>query len=333
MFATAPDGRHAFAIFYDRDGVQVIDGGAWTVGHGDHDHYYTAPPRARELYPGGRPAHAVSHDGRAAIFYDDDGEYRLLDESEIAEGGPGHLLPVDAPHHGVAVPWYDDRTIVTRFGDTDPDETTLPPEVVIHNADGELVEEGFPECPDLHGGVALGSTVAFGCSDGVLVLDQHGGHVDGHKLDYPGDDERTGALLTADGLDVVVGNYSDDAYLVIDPVGHAVDAVAIPEPFSTFGVTGHDGGKLLGMSASGTLHVVDITSGDVESIGDVTAAYDEDAEWTEPTPQLATGPDGLVFVSDPEARRVHEIDLNAGEVRESYDVGGRPFHLTALGTG
>ncbi len=41
---SATDGR--FLVTSDADRTTITDGGAWTVDHGDHTHYYTADPRS-----------------------------------------------------------------------------------------------------------------------------------------------------------------------------------------------------------------------------------------------------------------------------------------------
>lgn len=330
MFATAGDGRLAFAIMYDRDGVQAIDAGVWAVDHGDHVHDDTASPQALALYSGGQPAHVVGHDGRIAVFYDADGEYRLLDDDQVADGDGGTLVPVDAPHHGVVVPWDAERTIVTAYGDTDPDRSTLPPNVVVHNTDGDTIQDDFPACPELHGEAAAGDTVSFACADGILTLEEHGDHFDGHKLDYPDDDGRTGTLRAAPGMDVLVGNYTENAFLVVDPAQHTVEPIEIPESFTSFAVTAHGGGALLGVSPSGAVHTVDIGTGEVTTIENVVTPFAADVQWTEPSPQIAAGPDALAFVTDPAAGQVHEIDLDGGDVH-SHELGGTPFHIAVAG--
>ncbi|NDL60465.1 hypothetical protein [Phytoactinopolyspora mesophila] len=331
MLATTEGDRYGFAVMPDRDLAQAIDVGVWSVDHGDHFHYYVAAPAQLAEYPGGGPSHVVTHSGQTAIFFDDDGEFQVLSAADIAQGAEGTVIATDAPHHGVAVPWGEDRFIASAYGDTDPDDTTLPPEVVVQDADGEVVESGFPECPGLHGEVALGDTVAFACADGIVVLEEHGDHFDGHKLEYPDDDGRSGTLRTASGLDVLVGNYSAEAMLVIDPAEHEVTLVDLPDAFSTFAVSAYDDGRLLGMSADGTLHAVALDSGEITSVASVTEAYDEDAEWSDPTPQVAVGGGALVYVTDPAAGQVHEVDLDGEAVTQSLDVGGTPFHVAAFG--
>ncbi|WP_166347523.1 hypothetical protein [Phytoactinopolyspora limicola] len=331
MLATSDDGRYGFAVMYDRDAVQVIDSGVWTVDHGDHSHYYVAPPASLALHEGDSPAHVVAHDDYTAIFFDGDGQYRMLTAADLAQRAEGELLDADAPHHGVAVPWDEGSAIVSEYGDTEPDQSTLPPEVVVRDAEGEVVESGFPECPELHGEASAGHTVAFACADGILVLEEHGDHFDGHKLDYPDGDGRSGTLRGAAGLEVLVGNYDEDTMLVIEPEEHTVTPLELPASFSTFAVTAHGDGSLLGVSADGSLHVVDLEAGSATSIDGVVAEYSADATWTDPTPQLAVGPDALVYVSDPGAGQVHEVDLDAGSVVRSFDVEGMPFHVAVAG--
>lgn len=329
-FATSTDGRYGFAGLYDRDDVEVIDGASRGVSHGDHAHYYAGAPEVLTALPGGTPAHIVPHGDHTAIFYDDDGNYRLISGTDLVAGEEGELIAADAPHHGVAVPWSADRTIVTSYGNQDPAESTLPAEVVVHDGTGKTVEDGFPACPELHGEAATEQVVAFACEDGILVLESHDDHFDGQKLDYPDGRSRSGTLLAVPGRETLVGDYTDGAVLVIDPIEHKATPLAIPESLAALTVNAYDGGSLLGVTPDGTIHRIGIDTGETTSIPTTATEFDPAAEWTDPTPQLSATAD-TAFVSDPAAGSVYEVDLATAEVTRTLDVAGEPFHLAVLG--
>ncbi|WP_206008806.1 hypothetical protein, partial [Pseudomonas viridiflava] len=49
----ATDGR--FLVTSDGDRTTVVDGGSWTIDHGDHTDYYAAEPRVVGTLKGGGP--------------------------------------------------------------------------------------------------------------------------------------------------------------------------------------------------------------------------------------------------------------------------------------
>ncbi|MYS73853.1 hypothetical protein GTY88_26070, partial [Streptomyces sp. SID5926] len=70
------DGR--FGFFHTDHGTHVVDGGAWTVDHGDHVHYYRAAIRDVGDLPGGRGAE-IRSDAAVTAATDPDGRTTLYD--------------------------------------------------------------------------------------------------------------------------------------------------------------------------------------------------------------------------------------------------------------
>lgn len=86
----APRGFSAderFAYLDTEAGLRVIDGGSWTVDHGDHSHYYTAPARSITI-PGTAPGplSIAAAEGAAHVILRAAGSTQVLDREAL--GGP-----------------------------------------------------------------------------------------------------------------------------------------------------------------------------------------------------------------------------------------------------
>lgn len=111
--------------------------------------------------------------------------------------------------HGVAK-MVGDRLFVTRR-DSSITDTTLPAEVERYQLDsGSFTHEHLyaEQCPRLHGAAANHHALAFGCSDGVMVIDLEDDTFRAEKLDNPPtltDGSRIGTLVAHHDVDALVG--------------------------------------------------------------------------------------------------------------------------------
>lgn len=80
------DGR--FGFFHTDRGTHVVDGGAWTVDHGDHVHYYRAAIRHVGDLPGGRGAE-IRSDAAVTAATDPEGRTTLYDRTALEKGEVG----------------------------------------------------------------------------------------------------------------------------------------------------------------------------------------------------------------------------------------------------
>ncbi len=176
-----------FAVINSRsNGVtEFLDGGLWREDHVEHLHDYEEAPSFSDFtVEGSQPTHIVTYDGQMAIFYDGNADtsmpagVKVLTDMQIAnETSDVPTLEFTVNMHGVAEPRGDMLISSVRRDDAETTSTNpiLPDSVaVFHFHDGEFEEEQRfdGECANLHGAAQNELAVAFGCSDGVLVLSE-----------------------------------------------------------------------------------------------------------------------------------------------------------------
>ncbi|WP_084079530.1 hypothetical protein [Demequina sp. NBRC 110057] len=324
----AGDGRHVAVS--TTGGFQILDAGTWSQAHGDHSHYFTSEPALTELtIEATTPGHVVNHDGLTALFDDGTGEVTVVESDEWTHMvEEGHLDVVseytaDEAHHGVAVATEDGDMLVT-IGNEDARTGAM-----LLDEDGETIVSS-DQCPGVHGETAFVNAsdeelIMVGCEDGALVF--HDDHV--HKLDGGAGYARSGNLFSADGSDVVLGDYKTDPegtltqVAVIDTAAETITAV---DPFDgsgaeyTFrGLGRGDDGELLVLGTDGTLRVLD-ESGSLQTTIDVIDAWEVPEEWQSAQPALIAL-DGMAYVTEPATGEIHIVDYVGGEVWKSADVG------------
>jgi len=202
------DGRHLFAATPDGR-LTVVDGGAWTVPHGDHSHYYLADPRVvaqpddlADLgvetgsgtgADGGADASGTSEDAAqevraassaslTAASWSATGTGLVLDGDALADGELDAVGRIEGtPHAGVLVPLGDQliASVVSDAADaadasdtsgaSGPAAPVLADTVVVTTAGGEPVDGLEEPCPALRGSAATRVGVVVGCADGAVL--------------------------------------------------------------------------------------------------------------------------------------------------------------------
>ncbi|BFM06127.1 5-methyltetrahydrofolate--homocysteine methyltransferase [Halioxenophilus aromaticivorans] len=210
--AVYASGDYRFASLIERteDKVGFVDGGLWQEPHDDHyDTYSTTPALMNNSLTGSRPTHFVRHEGKVAVFMDGDAATGAVAGVQVFEDH--HIEDAEAPAtleftmnmHGVAEPRgeYLISTIRREDALSTSNNFILPDQVGVyhlHDEEFELEQTIDLPCPDLHGAAQNESHVAFGCSDGILVLTDNGdGTFAAEKLANPDDLEdglRIGSL-------------------------------------------------------------------------------------------------------------------------------------------
>lgn len=217
----ATDGRHLFAATPDGR-LTVVDGGAWTVPHGDHSHYYLAEPRvvaepddleglgvetgarggtgeSGASESGAQEVRAASSASLTAASWPATGAGLVLDGDALADGDLDAVGRIEGtPHDGVLVPLADHlvASVVTDAGGTadasDAADTSgqaapvLADTVVVTTADGEPVDGLEEACPDLRGSAVTRVGVVVGCADGAVLATVDGaGDVSLERIPYP----------------------------------------------------------------------------------------------------------------------------------------------------
>ncbi|MGO1582183.1 MAG: zinc metallochaperone AztD [Actinomycetaceae bacterium] len=324
----AGDGRHLYVS--TTGGFQVLDAGAWAEPHGDHAHYYTAPPAlTEELVEAQMPGHVVPHEGRTALFDDATGEIVVLDATEVAEGdGDARTYTTPTPHHGVAVELADGSLLVSEG--TEDARTGIR---VLDEAGEEIAASD--ECPGVHGeAMAEGEAVVIGCEDGALIYSD--GEI--RHVDSPDDYGRIGNQAGSEVSPVVLGDYKTDPdaelerptqVSLIDTTTGELALVDLPASYSFRSLARGDDGEALVLGTDGRLHVIDPATGEITASHEVLEEWEEPVEWQEPRPALWVH-DGTAYVTDPANEAIHAVDVVTGEVWNTADLGVVPNEVSGI---
>lgn len=330
---TSPNGRYAFAVQRSGDMVNAIDSGIYLSRHEDHFHSEMDDPALLNFsVEGDAPTHFVMHDDRIAVFYDETGEVQIFTEASLTDASePITTLQTAEGHHGVAVALSD--VIVVSTPDIGTDNLPLGVEVVDY--EGTNLQT-FAECPELHGELAIGDdTVLFACGDGILVLerDTAGADFTSRKIAYPTenpDGARTYGLETMDGAPFIVGDFGDFGVVRFTLDSEVVETFEVPAAIWTTALLPHDPADLIVYTIDGSLHRVDVATGEIEGSVAVVDPFTFEQRRA-PRPGFIVV-DHTAYMTDPLRGDITSIDLETMMVgEERFVVGGKPTRLTAFG--
>ncbi|MBU8539211.1 hypothetical protein [Falsiroseomonas tokyonensis] len=302
--------------------VSLLETGLRLEGHGDHGDLRLAAP---SLLPvelrGPRPSHVVGSDGRLAVFFDGDGSASLIAAGQ--EAAPVRLSAAHA-HHGVAYPFASlagPRLAISEA----PAAGERPSAVSLRGADGaELARR--EDCPRLHGEGRSGALIAFGCADGVLLLDARSGAF--RKIANPeGAGERMVRNL-AGGEDwrLLLGDFGPEAMMVVDPEANAMRVVPLPARRLHFTLDPARAETGFAITEDGVLHAFSTLDGTPRGRIQATGRYSLEGGAAVARPRLSAA-GGLVAVTDPAAGRVALHDAETLALRQVIETGGRPFDI------
>ena len=208
--------RYALVVQRTTDRVEFVDGGLFQEDHVDHLHdYQQAPALSSFVLSESRPTHITSTDSQTAVFFDGDAAsgtpaaVALITDADITTDSNGYpVLNYSVNMHGAAQARGEYLVSTVRDADS---ATTLPDKVALYHAHDDHFDEEmvFAEtCPGLHGSAQNAHVVAFGCTDGVLLITQQGESFSAGKIanttDFS-DAMRIGTLVGAKHAEHFVG--------------------------------------------------------------------------------------------------------------------------------
>ena len=202
------DGRYV-AASADDGSVTLVDGGAWTVPHGDHSHYYLADPRVvaepgdLDGGAGAGEARVASSASLTAVSFDGSGRGVVLDGEALADGERDELGRVDdLGAEGVLVPLGG--AVVASVATGDAGEGVADAVQVV-TPQGDPVDGARASCPDLRGASATRVGVVVGCSDGALLVTEGEAGTGGSSGEGEGAGNASSGSDTADASDASDG--------------------------------------------------------------------------------------------------------------------------------
>ncbi|UED87843.1 zinc metallochaperone AztD [Streptomyces profundus] len=273
----------------------------------------TAAELTEDEFPGEKPGHVVRHAGSTVLFADGSGEVTVFDPEALGEGLPEtDTHTTAAPHHGVAVALESGELLVTLGTEEERSGAA------VLDRDREEVTRN-EECPGVHGEtVAEHETVLVGCENGALIY-RDGAFV---KVESPTAYGRIGNVAGSEESPVVLGDYKQDPdaelerpeqVSLIDTATGELELVDLGTSYTFRSLARGPHGEALVLGTDGRIHVIDPDTGEVTTDIPVLDAWEEPLEWQQPRPALFVR-DHTAYVTDPEAREIHAIDIESGEV-------------------
>lgn len=280
-------------------------------------------------FKGVKPGHVVRHAGRTVLFADGTGEVTLFDPRELAAGLPeGEVYRAATAHHGVAIELADGELVITLG--TEEKRTGI---AVLDKERKEITRS--EQCPGVHGeAAAQGEAVVLGCEDGVIL------YKDGEisKIDSPDEYGRIGNQAGSDLSPVVLGDYKKDPdaelerptqVSLIDTAKGTLKLVDLGTSYTFRSLARGPRGEALVLGTDGAVHVIDPVAGKVVRTVEVLGAWKEPLDWQRPRPNLFVRGQA-VYVSDPDGRRLHAVDLASGKVTGSTSLPQPPNELSGV---
>ena len=324
-------GRLVFAAQRNGGTVAVIDTGVAREAHGDHDDVTISPPSLLDVaVQGAKPVHVVDHDGRTAIFFDDEGVARIVTEAALLAGDATvEEVATAAPHHGVALT-IGAHVVVSVPHPEDPSK--LPIGVEVRDATGARVGETHG-CPDLHGEASAGAAVVvIACGTGVLRIEPGKDGPDIAFVPYPAGmpEGKATTLIANETIRWFVGNWGRDGLVSIDPWAGTFTHARLPVRRVHFAADPERPRFAYVFTEDGALHRFDALNAEITASLPLTEPYSMDGHWSDPRPRIAVAGDTIV-VSDPLSGLLRLVDAKTFAETGTIAVPGKPFALVAVG--
>ncbi|WP_228128454.1 hypothetical protein [Marinobacter daepoensis] len=336
----SPGYRYAVAIQRADDRVSFVDGGLYTEDHGDHMHDYAETPSLLALTLNDhRPTHYSPGEAHGVVFFDGGDAARskvtAFSDASLGNGDAVASLDLENSMHGVAK-LIDGHLFVT-YRDASITDTTLPAAVERYHLDGtrfEFEARYSEPCPKLHGAAANSHELAFGCSDGVLVIDLDEAGYPARKFANPEglpDGARIGTLVANHDVEALVGIAGDQLFVI--------DAESPAQPYTELDLGGSVGRIAQGFTThgevfyvlgdDGALRLFDPANGwALVSTVSVVAPLTEASSKPALTPSASQD---RLYVTDAPNQAVIEVDTTEGRVVRTLDVGFPASSLAWLG--
>jgi ABC-type Mn2+/Zn2+ transport system permease subunit len=286
--ALSGDGR--FGYLHTRGGLTIVDAGAWTFDHGDHNHYYVAPPDVVGTI--GRPVASVAANQEVAAIRTVNGRVELLDRDRL---GRREIAAPETPRVGelsgvaAAVPHGKGLLVATESGQ-------------VQAVDERGVVRSMPgDCPEPTGVVTTSRAAYFGCANGAIRVDVGGDPVAATPIPFPATRPAAGpGQLQHPDLNDPLARIAGDEVWVLDSARRTWSSVQVAGAVAAN--TGDDGGLLV-LTRDGVLRAHDTTGAQTAALELFAGGIPSD----KPTPVIEVDSD-RAYVNNAAGRVVYEID-------------------------
>lgn len=341
----SPSYRYGFVIQRLANRVNVVDSGLSQEDHGDHkDDIIEAPRWLAFGTDKTRPTHFTSTDTQAVIFYDGNGDTTtpaqvgVFSEANIKSNSAGNTLEYGTHMHGAAQARGDYLLSTIR----DPLTTsTLPDKVGLYKASNGIYSEQqvFAEaCPGLHGSAQNKTQVAFGCTDGVLVITQTGETFSAKKIANPASftaSTRIGTVFGDEHRAEFVGIAAGQFFAINTSTGSItpinwIDANTTTTPTALAYGFADEGELFVILDNQGKVTLLNThnwsISTRIQAITSNLSALPTGSRF-----ELALTPGHHIYVSDPIANQIKQIDVDEAKVTGSLQLNATPAKIVWVG--
>ncbi|MFC4120548.1 hypothetical protein [Nonomuraea zeae] len=324
------DGRFAY-LTTSSGALRVVDGGGWSVDHGDHSHYYRAAVRDLGTVAG-RPPYVVSGDAAVTAVRSGDGTVRLLDRARLEQG---EIAETGALKAAAVVP-YREHLLVADAGvvrarprtggpgtSTGP-STAAGPSTAIGPSAAAGVGAAVGTCDDPAGTAVTRRGVVIGCADGALLVSEEDGTFKGVKIRYPrGAPERAKEFRHRPGSTTLAAKAGRSGIWLLDVTARSWRLLETG-PVVAVNAAGPES-PVLSLTGDGVLHAHSPVTGEESARTKLLAVPLTGSPSIEVDTRRA-------YVNDPASRVVHEIDYGDGLRRaRTFDAGPAAAHMTETG--
>lgn len=331
----SPQSRYAVMLSRNEGVVQFADSG---VLNKDNLLQKNMPHVLAFQLKGATPAHYRSFNGLAALFYDgseaESSKFDVFNDSAIEKQSiSSQKLP--KKHHGVAEP--RGAYVLSTYLANETDTLSIVKSYELHGDHFHEEQTLANGCNRLHGAASIQQYAAFGCEDGVLVVEQKGSQFIDKKVLI---DQRITTIAGHEKLDKFAAFATGTHVLfIVDP--NNLNAVSLDWSLGAKEADGTtpvkrlqqvvnaSGHYLAILDSVGMVHVVDTQSW--QRIGQIQAIQNVNATELAKSRLVVNAATETVFINDTQAKTIVELDLKNLKIKQTIQLSDVPNTFTWLG--
>lgn len=320
---TSPSGRFVSVINTNENLASFFDSGI--EGHDDHAHIKGTPKWALTKATATRPVHYYGRGDNMLVFNDGEGSISHFKESTMHTEATARVFNVGAAHHG-APALFSNGTIAVTEKDGSA-AGTLPERVKIIDMEGNLLHASTIQTGGIHGEAGNGSLVLFGCTDGILKVDQNGGQ---ELIPNPASFGTSwiGTVYHGNESDKFVGFISKYGLYEIDVQTNSIKT--IEENQNLFSVTfdweGHD---LIVLYTDGTVKILDGHDFDVKATSSLSVNFPATGSTGNP---VVSASEKYLYISDGINGKINMYNKETLALVKTISLPGKPARIALMGS-
>lgn len=304
-----------------------------------HD-YAETPTLTGFSLSGVRPTHYTHSEENGIIFNDGNSGSGLVSsvdvfsEEDITNAGTVTSITLENAMHGVAK-HVNDQLFVT-YRDPSITDSTLPAAVDRYSFDGDtstFIGRYDTPCPRLHGAGANESYLAFGCSDGVMLIETGNADYPARKLANPEgltESERIGTIEAHHDVSAFVGVASNKLFVIQPELESPYQPLVVPGTSNRIDQGfSHDGTVFFVLTADGNVHLYDTQNG--WSLTHTLAVVPAQAEGQAAPAIVPSLADNHLYVVSPASTNAVVVDADNGTTVKNIPLSFTPGRIAWVG--